>query len=257
METKKVYRVWPVEIDHIVIREGEYERNGKKVATKTLIFHVNVPGFEYERPLTMTAFEGTNSAVFNRYKPLIEKAVEQNGEKIIQQKMIKELLEPGKTEVEEYIDPYDENVYKSYGEYLMTMGTKFCRKAKKDQTSGMVIGKNMPISDGIQRWVLLDRDGNERKHTRNQKNIVHTTVDVCALVRWDAELNMWDSINCLHAGELEEALRYEIDQQIANSRWRLLDVPMENLQTLEASLQESAEKAKAEQEAEEAAAAEA
>lgn len=235
-ESRKKYRVWPVEIDHIRITDSEYtrSRDSQQIKSKTWTFYVNVPQFEFERPRTMAAFEGQNDAIISRYKDLKKEIV--NGETVITNATIKAALAPGSDKVEPFISPYDDVEFPSYGDWLVTMGTKFCRRTPKEGTKGMLFGNNMPISDGVQKWKRLNKDGTTMIRQKNNQAIIQTTTDVCCLVVYDGE--MWDSTNCMTPGELSEALRYEVDQQISRGLWKLVN---ENLPKIELAVEEPTE----------------
>lgn len=236
---QKEFEVFPVVVDHIRVQDSEYDRtrNGAttKVKTKVYTFYLKPKYFEFERPISKSAFQGQDDDLINRYKDLTTETV--NGETVITCKTIRKAECPEDMkdylgEDKSFVSPFDGSTYKSYGEWLATLGTEGCDDDTiKKGCRGVVFG-NMPIGDGRQRFRRMQPDGKPMKRQRSGENIIQQSVDTCAILVYLK--GKWTSMY----GPAEEALKHEVSQQVSRGLWRLID---DTLPTLEAPVDESAE----------------
>lgn len=195
---------------------------------KVYTFYLKVKYFEFERPCPKSVFQGQDDELIGLYKDLPTETI--NGETVITAKAIrlascpedmKEYLNENGT----FISPFDGREYRSYGEWLITMGTEGC----DDETihngcRGVVFG-TMPISDGIQKFKRMNSDGSPMKRQKSGQLVIQQKTDVCTEVVYFN--NEWIS----KYGDAEEALKHEVAEQVSRGLWRLID---ENLPTLQA-----------------------
>lgn len=218
------YEVFPIVVDHIRVQDSEYNRvrNGAttNVKTKVYTFYLKVKYFEFERPQTKSAFQGQDDEIINRYKDLTTEVI--NGETVITNKTIRSatcpedlkdyLKEDGKFE-----SPYDGRLYRSYGEWLATMGTEGCDDDTIAKGCRGVVFGNLPLSDGKQRWRRMNPDGTPMKRQKSGMQIIQQTTDVCAILVY--RKGQWTSMY----GDAQKALEHEVSQQVSRGLWRLID----------------------------------
>ena len=122
--------------------------------------------------------------------------------------------------VEKYVGP-DGAVYDSYGEYLIEQGTRNAEDPELwAKGSRAIIKANLPISDGIQEFKRLDKDGNSVTRA-NGKTIVQRNLDVTAIISYNKlKQEFRGDGGCTPY----QQLRAEINRQLDNDRLRLIDV---------------------------------
>lgn len=211
METTNVkYPVWPVTIDHIEVRDSQFIRNNVEVRGKTYLFYVK-PDFEFgfNRPMVMTVFEGSDIA--NRYKDL--KIEEINGTKVITAQTIEAAVAPGESEAKPYVGK-DGTQYESYGEYLITLGTKNAFEPKL-KTSGVVFAE-LPIGNGVEQFIRM-KDGKPQKRQKTNQVIISATAQVAAMLMYTPY--GWRGM----FGSDEQSLRAEVSNQLSTGLWKQID----------------------------------
>lgn len=230
------FEVFPITLDHIRVQDSEYNRirNGQTVNVKTKVytFYMKVKYFDFERPHTKSAFEGQDDAIIQNYKDLPTTVI--NGETVITAKSIREAKCPDS--MKDYLkdngrfeSPFDGREYKSYGEWLVTMGTEGCDDDNPHKGCKGVVFGNMPISDGIQRFMRMNPDGTPMRRQKNNQPIIQQTADVCAIMVYLK--NNWTSMY----GDAEAALKHEVSQQVSRGLWRLIGETLPSLETAKAA----------------------
>lgn len=217
-------------IDHIEVQETERRVVNKqtgetvKVPGKTYLVYVVTAGSEFEScdPVPMFKFEGTHEKFLAPYKNL-DTETRNDGRKIITSETILKascpetrkanLKEDGKT----YVGP-DGTEYSSYGEYLLYMGTK--GKRKKCEGCAALIMANVPISDGVQDWMRLDKDGKPVKRG-NGTSIIVKNIDIPVVLSYDEDA---EGFVGAHGTSPEEAVRNEVNNLIDRNRLRLIRI---------------------------------
>jgi len=201
------YVKWPVKIDHIEVRETEYTRNEQNVEGKTYLFFVN-PAFDFgfDRPSIMTVFSGSSLA--GKYEDL--ETSEIDGATVITAKTILAALAPGETEVKPYKgdDGYE---FKSYGEYLLTLGTSQAFEPKM-KTPGIVFAE-MPIGNGIEEFIRM-KNGKPQKRQKTGQTIISTHVAVASMLMYTPAGWMGKF------GNDQKCLEAEVHQQISAGLWQ-------------------------------------
>ena len=204
--------VWPLVIDHITVKKGKYTRDNREIETETYLFYLNVANvFSFNRPSVMACFTGTNDGLIALYKDIPTEEI--NGETIITGKAIRETKEPGKDEIGPYKDPNGIE-FPSYGEYLVTMGTKNAFDPKPGTVGGVFA--ELPLSDGVQRFFRKDENGHPLKTSKGQP-IIQTHIEVAGLVYYRPD-GKWKSMY----GTPEETLAKELHQQ-RDRLWHLIE----------------------------------
>lgn len=216
------FDVFPVVIDHIRVEDSEYNRVRKgtttNVKSKVYTFYLACEYFEFERKMTKSAFQGDD--IISRYEKLSTETI--NGETVITAKTIRAATCPD--EYKDYLkenghfeSPYDGREYKSYGEWLVTLGTKGCDDDTIAKGCRGVVFANLPISDGKQRWRRMNGDGTPMKRQKSGQTIIQQTTDVCAILVY--RKGQWTSMY----GNAQKALEHEVSQQVSRGLWRLID----------------------------------
>lgn len=210
METIQ-YVKWPVKIDRIEVRPRE--------GGKTYLFYVN-PAFEFgfDMPSVMTVLSGSSLAA--KYQDLtIEKIDEAD---VITAKTILAAKEPGKTEEGPYTAD-DGTEYKTYGEYLLSLGTASAFEPKL-KTPGIVFG-DLPISDGVERFVRM-KDGKPQKRKKTKQPIIATHTNVASMLMYTPAGWMGKF------GNDQRCLESEVHSQVSAGLWqKITETVIDNTNT--------------------------
>lgn len=206
------YVKWPVRIDHIEVRETVYTKGESQIEGKTFLFFVN-PDFDFgfDRPSIMTVFN--NSSLAEKYKELPTTVID--GAKVITAKTILEAKAPGETEKKPYIG-VDGTEFESYGEYLITLGTKNALTPKLKTPA--VVFADMPLSNGIEQFVRM-KGINPQRRSKTGATIVSATTNVAAMVMYLGEQVGWMG----KFGNDEACLKAEVSNQLSSGLWRKID----------------------------------
>ncbi len=218
-------------IDHIEVSDTEFNRvdkNGNTITVKGKMyaFYVKTGSvFCSGDPIPMFRFEGRNESFIEPFKNLKTELIQ--GRDVITAATIRaaecpEELKPYMTADGKFIGD-DGTEYISYGEYLLTLGTKNAAHPK-DGTRAIATA-NLPISDGLMSYVRLDRNGKPRKRANGQL-LIQKTLNVATVLDWDEPKQCWTA----GAGGTTplEQLRAEINNQLENNQLKLFDIPKEN-----------------------------
>lgn len=214
METTK-YVKWPVRIDHIEVRDTVYSKGETQVNGKTYLFFVN-PDFDFgfDRPSIMTVFN--NSSLAEKYKKLPTTTID--GATVITAQAILAAKAPGESEGSEK-KPYvgvDGTEFESYGEYLITLGTKSALTPKLKTPA--VVFAELPLGNGVEQFIRL-KDGKPQKRTKTKTPIISASTNVAAMVMYLGEQMGWMG----KFGNDEACLKAEVSNQLSSGLWRKMD----------------------------------
>jgi hypothetical protein len=223
--------VGPGFIDRIEIQDTEYERNINgvltKVEDKVWLFYLR-SGFDAEsteEPNVFAALPNRNGGLIEPFKKLTP--VNENGIVTITGEAIEQMECP--EHLKKYLTPDgqfrhdkmmggDDTVYASYGMYKRALGTWGCWEPKVG--SKALAFATIPIGDGVREYYRMKKG--EIRKDRNGDAIKQTTARVAVLVRYNPLTKTFGNAN---GGTPEAAIRGELDTQITNKLWRLVELP--------------------------------
>ena len=220
------YQKWRVMIDHAELSTTSYtSSNGTEVSGLMLKVFLKRPDLQSGRSAVKTFFENSDRAIVNRFKDL-DGETNESGVKTIEQETIKKALEPGKTEIEPYINPENGIEYESYGMFLASLGTIPKDKRCKKDGRPMYIFGTMPFvkeQEGkeLPWFILMNPDGTVKLSKRNGQPYIQQYVDVATEMVITQDL-LTDELSWQgSAGSEEESLRREVTNLISRRVWVL------------------------------------
>lgn len=258
METKD-FTPWPITVGHVRIVNSNYVRNNQTVKTTTYLVYLKKDPFDTKRSAVIPLYAGEHDALIEFYEGAKEEA--DGDEKLITGKAIEDLITKRAekwatmTEIQKKMAakiispdwPETEDKQKAIGEKWAMLPLEWntgdaWKENPPEGSMGMIFG-NLPISDGTEKFYVIDKEGKEITRTQNARagqKVTQTHADVTALVKRHG--TTWIPLN--GGATMEEALRIELQEQLQRDRFRKAESTAEVLARLAAAAAPAAEEAK-------------